>query len=173
MIHRSSAVRSTDADTQPRNLLRKAPDHRVEPVMASPSTPDPHPEFSEGQPEVIHHDQDILDLDIEGFRDLADDRTREIDEGERLQKRRLDSANRDSRPLGIPETLFPEFAAEPGRHAVHRIEADVVPGPLVLLAGVADADDQLQSLSSFFSVSTSGSVPASASSPSSGSSSSA
>lgn len=173
MIHSSPAVRSTDADTQPRNLLRKAPDHRVESVMASPSTPDPHPELPEGQPEVIQHDQDVLELNIEGLRDLTDDRTREIDEGERLQKRRLDSADPHPCPFGIPETLFPEIVAGPGRKAVHRVEADVVPGPLVLLAGVADADDQLQSLSSFFSVSTSGSVPSSTSSPSSGSSSSA
>ena len=137
-----------DPDPEPAELLgRELVDDRAEAVVAARSAALAEPELAERQGEVVGDDQEVAERRVLAGEDLPDREARVVHEGQRLDERQVEapeSAHRDRRGVPRPALARP---AGPVGEPVEDHPADVVARLRVLVARVAQADDDLHSLS--------------------------
>src|SRR3954471_4272684 len=151
------AVAATDADPQPRKLVAKVGDHRLQAVVTAGRPARPRPHSAERQLDFVDDDEEVGDLDLEVAQQLADRLAAQVHERERLDQQRVGGAPFANQRLGGRRL---EHDAAAARQLVDHLEADVVARALVFRARVAKPRDELYFFfSSFFSPSSSSFLP--------------
>ena len=141
---REPAAGLADPDPQPAERLRpELADDRAQAVVATRTAALAEPELSEGQGEVVDHDEHLAERRALARQGLPDGEARLVHERLRLHKQEIEPAVPpidDRGRVPIPPTAGPAGTV---RDPVEDHPADVVPRLAVLLAGVPQPDDDL------------------------------
>ena len=143
-----AASRRPDPDPEPAELLGvELVDDRTETVMAAGPAALPEPELAERQGEVVGDDEEIDQRRVLAGEDLPDGVAREIHEGQRLDDHEVEpavAAHGDRRSVARSALALPAGAVG---DPVEDHPADVVARLRILVARVAQADDDLHPIS--------------------------
>jgi len=139
MIVQGTTIRSADAHSQPRHVLRRKMDkHRLQPVVSAGAPRLPHPECSERKGNVVQNHEHLVTLKLEIPGVTADRLTAEVHVGLRLHQY---AASADGH-LGVPLRIETEHGCGPPRQLLGHKKADVVPGSVMLATGISQSGQQ-------------------------------